>query len=131
MGMAAYKESGIIEYTADVLIGLNFKDLEAEENADGDKRKPQRKDPLKIRQDNDRKKKAAQPIEITFRVLKNRNGLTGKTDLLFISMFNHFEEAPKEKVKERVQSFAKAFGGTVKEIDTDKERQELAELFGS
>lgn len=130
MGMAAYKESGIIEYTADVLIGLNFKDLEKpidETPADRKAGKArQQKDPLTVRAENDKKKKNAEPIEISFNVLKNRNGVTGKTTLHFISMFNYFEDAPKQK-----ETAHKPQPATDKKgIETKQELDELAKLFG-
>lgn len=127
VGFDAFKESGIIEYTADVLIGLNFKELETEDDETATDKKAGKakgpKNPITVRNENNQKKKNAEPIEISFNVLKNRNGLTGSTPLHFISMFNYFEDAPKQKTKahkseaaQKAADFAKLFGGEVIEV---------------
>lgn len=71
--MEAYKESGAIEYSADVLIGLQLrgagtKGFDANEA------------------------KARNPREIELVILKNRNGATGKTALEYYPLFNYFKE---------------------------------------
>lgn len=82
INMAAFKESGAIEYSSDVLIGLQFQEVNdkeiSEELLDKEKRKDTRKIELKI--------------------LKNRNGQTGdQIDYDFISMFNYFRETGTNK----------------------------------
>lgn len=75
--MAAFKESGAIEYSSDILIGLQGaggKDFDIDE--------AKRKDPK----------------EIELKILKNRNGKTG--DVLrfdYYPMFNNFEEMGKKE----------------------------------
>jgi len=77
ISMAAFKESGAIEYSSDVLIGLQFQEVNtreiSEEMIDSEKRKTTR--------------------EIELKILKNRNGQTGaQINYDFISMFNYFKE---------------------------------------
>ncbi|MEW4353762.1 DnaB-like helicase C-terminal domain-containing protein [Streptococcus pneumoniae] len=74
VSMQSFKESGAIEYSSDVLMGLQFKGV-GESSFDV----------------NDAK--AQHPREIEVVVLKNRNGRTGtKMELEFYSMFNYFHE---------------------------------------
>jgi len=72
--MAAFKESGAIEYSSDVLIGLQLKGAgEKGFNATEEKRK--------------------NPREVELVILKNRNGRTGDTvDFCYYPMFNYFAE---------------------------------------
>ena len=71
---ASFKESGAIEYSSDVLIGLQLKGA-GEKGFDADTAKTKN------------------PREIELVILKNRNGETGKrTELKYYPMFNYFEE---------------------------------------
>lgn len=73
--MEAFKESGAIEYSSDILIGLQLKGA-GEKNFDANEAK--RKDPR----------------EIELVILKNRNGRTGdKLGFTFYPLFNYFKEA--------------------------------------
>ena len=73
--MEAFKESGAIEYSSDVLIGLQLKGA-GDKNFDANEAK--RKDPR----------------EIELVILKNRNGRTGgKISFNFYPLFNYFREA--------------------------------------
>lgn len=80
VGMDAYKESGSIEYSSDVLIGLQFKGVEDEkgkQNKDFDVTAAKKKDPR----------------EIELVILKNRNGRVGeKIQFEYQPMFNRYEE---------------------------------------
>ena len=72
--MEAFKESGAIEYSSDVLIGLQLKGAGAK-NFDA----------------NEAKKKSPREVELV--ILKNRNGSTGnKLDFEYYPMFNYFRE---------------------------------------
>lgn len=74
ISMEAFKESGAIEYSADVLIGLQAKGA-GEKNFDV----------------NEAKRK--NPREIDLKVLKNRNGATGDSiGYEYYTMFNYFKE---------------------------------------
>lgn len=75
VSMQAFKESGAVEYSSDVLIGLQLAGA-GEKNFDVDKAK----------RDNPRK------VELV--ILKNREAQTGdKVDFRYYAMFNCFEEA--------------------------------------
>ncbi|HEL1073952.1 TPA: toprim domain-containing protein [Streptococcus equi subsp. zooepidemicus] len=74
VGMQSFKESGAIEYSSDVLIGLQFKGV-GESGFDVNEAK------------------SRNPREVELIVLKNRNGKTGtKMEFDFYAMFNYFEE---------------------------------------
>lgn len=75
--MEAFKESGAIEYSSDVLIGLQLKGAGAKDfNA------------------TDAKKKNPREVELV--VLKNRNGRTGdKIGFSYYPLFNYFKEVEK------------------------------------
>ena len=73
--MEAFKESGAIEYSSDILIGLQLKGAGKK---DFDANEAKRKDPR----------------EIELVILKNRNGRTGgKISFNFYPLFNYFREA--------------------------------------
>ena len=74
VSMQAFKESGAIEYSTDVLIGLQLKGT-GEKNFDIDDAK------------------AKNPREIEAVILKNRNGAAGKKiSYRYYTMFNYFQE---------------------------------------
>lgn len=76
--MDAFKESGAIEYSSDVLIGLQLKGA-GNKNFDVDAAKK------------------AYPREIELKILKNRNGETGSTiEYQYYPMFNVFSECNKK-----------------------------------
>lgn len=75
VNMSAFKESGAIEYGSDVLIGLQLKGV-GESNFDVDKAKSEN------------------PREVELKILKNRNGATGKTvEMKYYPLFNYFIES--------------------------------------
>lgn len=72
--MEAFKESGAIEYSSDILIGLQLKGA-GKKDFDA----------------NEAKKKTPREVELV--ILKNRNGRTGdKVEFKYYSLFNFFEE---------------------------------------
>ena len=76
ISMEAFKESGAIEYSSDVLIGLQLKGV-GTPNFDVDTAK------------------SKNPREIELVILKNRNGQTGKkVTYNFYPMFNYYREMP-------------------------------------
>lgn len=78
VNMSAFKESGAIEYSSDVLIGLQL-------NGAGDKGF------------NVDEAKAKNPREVELKILKNRNGATGNTiKYEYYPMFNYFEETGRD-----------------------------------
>ena len=74
ISMEAFKESGAIEYSSDVLIGLQLKGV-GESNFDVDQAK------------------SKNPRDVELVILKNRNGQTGETvKYKYYPMFNYFKE---------------------------------------
>lgn len=88
---AAFKESGAIEYSSDVLIGLQFSGMDYQE---GETDKARDKRIRELVRGQKAKGNAGQAEELQLKILKNRNGRSG-TDCLFSyrPMFNHYEEA--------------------------------------
>ena len=92
VNMAAFKESGAIEYSSDTLIGLQLEGMDYQEGeADGARQKRIRK--LVKEAENRAKNGKSQSIQV--KVLKNRNGSKGDTLLDFYPAFNYFTEKPK------------------------------------
>ena len=98
---AAFKESGSVEYSADVLIGLQYHGMERQEkiNRNGETVTEGDNDPQrlarigKLFRDNDALAKEGKPITVDVKILKNRNGGRGMSDTMqFYPMFNTFEE---------------------------------------
>lgn len=89
VNMAAFKESGAIEYGSDCLIGLQHLGMEY---VDGEKEKER---DIRVRQlfrDNENASADGKPIQIELKILKNRNGKKGGVVFSFMPMFNAFEE---------------------------------------
>ena len=90
VSMTSFKESGAIEYSSDVLIGLQY---EGADYRDGEKESERQ---ARIRMLIDRVKaeaSAGKPVPIELKILKNRNGRIGKVKLEFTPMFNYFKGA--------------------------------------
>lgn len=90
VNLSSFKESGAIEYSSDVLIGLQYDgmDWEAGEN--------EKQRNTRIRQltaDMIQKAKSGDFQRIQVKVLKNRNGSKGDAYLDFCPMFNYFRDA--------------------------------------
>lgn len=83
--MEAFKESGAIEYSADVLIGIQFKGQD--DAAEGKKFKDAI---LKFDANAARRK---DPRELQLKILKNRNGQTGgEVEYTYYALFNDIRE---------------------------------------
>lgn len=83
----AFKESGAIEFSADLVIGLQLRCLEEELFNSAAQTK------IKEKRERIREAKAEDPREVQAVILKNRNGRTGDTiDLKYYPMFNLFQE---------------------------------------
>lgn len=80
ISMEAFKESGAIEYSSDVLIGLQLKGVGSKE--------------FDV---NTAKKKHPREVEVV--ILKNRSGSTGsRIDYEYYAMFNYFKEMPPQSL---------------------------------
>lgn len=97
--MTSFKESGSIEYDCDVVIGLqySFMDKLDECNSDRERRKTLRTETEK----NDKKASEGECIEITLRILKNRNGSRGDITFKYYPMFNKFIEEELQEIKDK------------------------------
>lgn len=98
---AAFKESGAVEYSADVLIGLQYTGMERQEvdNGKGGTKTEGDNDPARLARiarlfrDNDKKAREGKSVSVDVKILKNRNGARGMSDTMaFYPMFNTFEE---------------------------------------
>jgi replicative DNA helicase len=103
VSMKAFKESGAIEYTSDVLIGLQYTGMDYEMytvvrnngeevrwETEKDSRRYQRiKDLFK---ENEVNAKAGDGISIDVKVLKNRSGAKGTQVLTYYPKFNCYRE---------------------------------------
>ena len=80
VNMASYKESGAIEYSSDVLLGLQFSEVEKD---NGQTNKAFNIDTEKSRE----------PRKMTLKILKARNGGAGESVRFdYFARFNCFEE---------------------------------------
>lgn len=90
VNLTSFKESGAIEYSSDVLFGLQLDGMDYREGEkDGDRIKRIRK----LIKDADEKGKKGEAQSLELKVLKNRNGSKGhKIPLNFYPFFNYFKE---------------------------------------
>lgn len=89
----SFKESGAIEYSSDVLLALQYQGMDYEKNEKDNQRV------LRIREEQEKREEALTqgfPIGVELKVLKNRNGQKGKTEMAFYPPCNHFKEQKKE-----------------------------------
>ena len=93
VNLASFKESGAIEYSSDVLIGLQYAGMDYQEG-EADKAREKRLRELMKKVVADAKSGKSQRIQV--KILKNRNGSKGDTLLDFYPMFNYFT-APSEE----------------------------------
>lgn len=103
INMASYKESGAIEYSSDVLIGLQYEgmDYQPKENDKDRKERVSRLiDSMALRA----KRGLEQNIQV--KVLKNRNGGKGEAMLQYFPMFNYFTELDSTSGKAIISSRA-------------------------
>lgn len=88
ISMEAFKESGAIEYSSDVLIGLQLEGVGRQSNFELDKAKTKT------------------PREIELIILKNRNGATNKIiNYRYYQLFNYFQEAAEPKYNKETNTY--------------------------
>ena len=87
VSMASFKESGAIEYSSDVLIGLQYNGWDYVKG-EGDKDRQQRLNSLRDSIDNT--VKGGGSVEVQLKILKHRNGRRGKLKFEFYPLFNYF-----------------------------------------
>jgi len=87
VSMASFKESGAIEYSSDVLIGMQYNGYDYQEGeTDGARIK-------RLRSINKAMEQAARDCcsqDIQVKILKNRNGIKGSLLFDFFPSFNYF-----------------------------------------
>lgn len=102
VGMQSFKESGAVEYSSDILIGLQYKGMDYKKieytGKDGTRKvriesQSERQERL-IDEEAKRfeKKKAKEPIQIELKCLKNRNGYQFTVEFDMVNAYNYFEE---------------------------------------
>lgn len=86
VNMAAFKESGAIEYSSDVLIGLQFADIDYSKQSDTGRQSI--RDQLETEKQKD-------PRAIKLVILKNRNGALGDVEYNYFPAYHRYEEKIK------------------------------------
>lgn len=85
VNLSSFKESGAIEYTSDILIGLQYSGM----NSAG-------KDKIRDLIAEQRAKKATEGQDIELKILKNRHGRLASIDLKFYPAFNYYADADED-----------------------------------
>lgn len=90
VSMSNFKESGAVEYSSDVLIGLQYEGMNYQEGEkDGERQARIRK----LIEHAKEEASAGNAVPVEARILKNRNGRIGTVKLRFTPRFNYFQEA--------------------------------------
>lgn len=90
VSLSSFKESGAIEYSADVLIGLQYDGMDYKKG-EKDSERTARVRELLEQQSELSKQGKRQNIQV--KVLKNRNGYLGNCNFDYYKRYNYFEEA--------------------------------------
>ena len=91
VNLASFKESGAIEYSSDVLIGLQYEGMDYQES-ETEKQREKRIRSLMSEAIKKAKDGEAQKIEI--KILKNRSGSKGAASLFYYPKFSCFKDVP-------------------------------------
>lgn len=91
VNLSAFKESGAIEYTSDVLLGIQYNGMDFEPG-EADQSKQRLKRISKLRKDMEKAGRENSGQDIQVKILKNRNGSKGAFRLTYYPMFNCFTE---------------------------------------
>lgn len=87
VSLTSFKESGAIEYSSDVLIGLQYNGMDY---TPGEKEKDRRTRIRNLIDGNNNSARQGLSIKVDIKILKNRNGVKGSTSLKFIPKYNLF-----------------------------------------
>lgn len=90
VSMSSFKESGAIEYSSDVLIGLQYAGVDYQEGEGREARSSRIAALIERTREAISQGKAG---NIEAKILKNRNGRIGKVRMQFNARFNYFKEA--------------------------------------
>lgn len=88
--MASFKESGAVEYSSDVLIGLQYAEWDYRDKEKEGYHKRRMRERLEVIS---AMAKQGMPIDVECKILKNRNGAKGRINFKLHPMFNLFEKA--------------------------------------
>ena len=94
VSMASFKESGAIEYSSDVLIGLQYEGWDYEE---GEEEKLRAKRLRRLQKTLWQKAQNLSSQDIQLKILKNRNGIKGDLLFDFLPAFNYFRPQPQNE----------------------------------
>ena len=89
VNLASFKESGAVEYSSDVLLGLQYQGMDYTEGESESRRKERLRD---LQKENREREIQRLPLEVELKILKNRNGVKGRVEFNFYSAYNCFEE---------------------------------------
>ena len=92
VNMASFKESGAVEYSSDVLIGLQYYGWDFQDGEKGEKDAQRMMRIRAIREANEIMASKLGGQDIQLKVLKNRNGKRGSCRFNFWPAFNYFRE---------------------------------------
>ena len=88
VNLASFKESGAIEYSSDVLIGLQFEGMDYQPC---EKQEAHNTRVRQLRETMETKGREGLPQRIEVKILKSRNGYKGKVLMDFFPRFNYFK----------------------------------------
>lgn len=108
VNLASFKESGAIEYSSDVLIGLQYEGMDYQE---GETDKGREKRIRELMKQTIADGKSGRPQKIQVKILKNRNGSKGDALLDFYPMFNYFTHPKEREGRESSGSWSKSESG--------------------
>ena len=94
VSMTSFKESGAVEYSSDVLFGLQYAGMDYQ---DDDSEKKRRERIRNLMDDVYRKKRSREPIPVQLKCLKHRNGYNFTLNFRLIPAYNHYEPADPEE----------------------------------
>lgn len=118
---AALKESGNLEYSADIIFGLQFFGLDRDRDRDTNDSK--RRDRLEcLRQAREADKRDGRPLYIQLKILKARCGYGEDCFFRYHPRYNHFEPCDKTEAEEWMRR------ATYHSDETEEEKKEKADL---
>ena len=89
VNMASFKESGAVEYSSDILFGLQYQGMDYQPGESEKNRSQRLRD---LMDDIYKRKERKEPIPVELKCLKNRNGYQFTLQFSMMAAFNYFEE---------------------------------------
>lgn len=118
---AALKESGNLEYSADIIFGLQFYGLDRDKERDTNDSK--RRDRLEcLRQAREADKRDGRPLYIQMKILKSRCGYGEDCFFRYHPRYNHFEPCDKTEAEDWLRR------ATYTDTATEEEKREKADI---